>query len=858
MTPKTVKIFGFFLLLAIAAGVGLAIIMSPEAKPITEDSQTERSETTSGQFSNLPVLGTIPEFELTDQAGDSFGSEDVANKVWIANFIFTTCTGTCPAQTTHMSELQERLARDPSWDGIRLVTFTVDPSHDTPEVLTDYSEIYGADQDHWKFLTGEREAIWKLCKNGFKMQVSPNPDDTSMPILHDTKMVLIDRMGQIRGYYDSFKEQDRRQILSDIGHVLPEFSPRSPLRTDFPEDITHMAQPPGILDLEWLDDLAKEQEQRLSGTEVFHDFQYKDAIESTGITFSPQIVDEQRWRLQVNHYDHGNGICVADVDGDGHYDVYFLSQAGSNELWRNRGDGTFEDITEKSGTSLKDRISVTASFVDIENDGDVDLYVTTVRDGNALFLNDGKGRFEEVTAASGLQYSGHSSAPVFFDYDRDGFLDLYLCNVGRYTTDELVEVREDLTTNEKAAGAKYYTGIKDAFGGHLKSQYVEHSRLYHNLGDARFEDVTKEMGVLNDKWSGDATPLDGNGDGWTDLYVLNMQGLDIYYENQQGKRFVDKTSEFFPKTSWGAMGVKSFDLENDGDYDLLVTDMHSDMSEDIGPEREHLKSRMEWPESFLASNSRGIYGNSLFRHQDDHQFEEISDRFGAENYWPWGVSAGDLNADGYQDVFVASSMCFPYRYGVNSLWLNESGKQFLSAEFATEIEPRRPDNLLKPWFELDCEGLDSENPICRGRSGKIIVWSCRGTRSSVLFDLDEDGDLDILTNEFNSRPMALISNLTEKKKIHWLKLKLQGRESNRNGLGATVKVSLSSGQVLSQTHDGKSGYLSQSDLPLYFGLGENEAIQAIDVLWPSGKEQHLEGPIRSNQMIIIEENTGRE
>ena len=137
------------------------------------------------------------------------------------------------------------------------------------------------------------------------------------------------------------------------------------------------------------------------------------------------------------HYDHGNGVAVADVDGDGRLDIYFVSQVGGNQLWRNLGGGKFEDITAPAGVAVPGRISVTASFADIDNDGDADLYVTTVRGGNVLFENQGNGRFRDISAASGLDYTGHSSAAVFFDYDRDGRLDLLLVNVGKYTTETL-------------------------------------------------------------------------------------------------------------------------------------------------------------------------------------------------------------------------------------------------------------------------------------------------------------------------------------------------------------------------------------------------------------------------------------
>ena len=136
------------------------------------------------------------------------------------------------------------------------------------------------------------------------------------------------------------------------------------------------------------------------------------------------------------HYDHGNGIAVADVDGDSRPDLYLTSQLGGNELWRNLGGGRFEDITEKAGVGLSDRIGVTASFADYDNDGDPDLFVTSVRTGNALFENDGEGRFADVTEKAGLAYSGHSSGAVFFDFDNDGLLDLFVTNIGVYTIDQ--------------------------------------------------------------------------------------------------------------------------------------------------------------------------------------------------------------------------------------------------------------------------------------------------------------------------------------------------------------------------------------------------------------------------------------
>ena len=573
---------------------------------------------------------------------------------------------------------------------------------------------------------------------------------------------------------------------------------------------------------------------------VFHDFQFSDLIEESGIRFLHRCVDDSGKYWKPVHYDHGNGIAVADVDGDGREDIYFLNQIGRNELWRNIGKGKFEDITGRAGVGLAERTSVTASFADLDNDGDPDLFVTTVRHGNALFENQANGKFKNVTEKSGLGYVGHSSAGVFFDYDRDGLLDLFLANVGVYATD-------------KIGRGGYFVGVDDAFGGHLRPERTERSRMYKNLGDLRFEDVTEKLRLADDSWTGDAAAIDANDDGWPDLYVLNMQGNDEYFENVEGKHFIRKSRELFPRTPWGSMGIQVFDFNNDGRMDVFITDMHSDMSEDVPLLFENLKSAMQWTvERLVVPREQSIYGNAFYINEGEGRFREISDEIGAENYWPWGLSSGDLNADGYTDAFIASSMNYPFRYGVNSVLLNDRGKTFQDSAFILGVEPRRGSRTAKPWFELDCDGDDKQHSGCQGRTGRFVVWAALGTRSSVIFDLDGDGDLDIVTSEFNAEPMVLVSNLTEKKEIHYLKIKLTGTSSNRDGLGARVTVKTDK-HSYTKVHDGKSGYLSQSLFPLYFGLDSADSVDKIEIVWPSGKHQMVAGPIRSNQQTEVKE-----
>jgi hypothetical protein len=569
---------------------------------------------------------------------------------------------------------------------------------------------------------------------------------------------------------------------------------------------------------------------------VFAGFSFTDQVLASGIDFVHRSTEDSLQNWIPVHYDHGNGVSVADVDGDGDLDIYFLTQLGSNRLYRNVGGGKFEDMTDAAGVGLEDRISVAASFGDIDNDGDPDLYVTSVRGGNTLFVNDGKGNFLDVTGASGVGYVGHSSGSVFFDYDGDGLLDLFVTNVGVYTTDE------------QGPGG-YYRGMDAAFEGHRFPERTEKSRLYRNLGNGRFADVSAGAACSDDSWSGDATFTDLNGDRRPDLYVLNMQGDDHYYENRGSDGWVDRTPELFPKTSWGAMGVKFFDWDNDGRFDLMVTDMHSDMHDfDVRPLHDE-KIKFDVP---LDDGENNLAGNAFYHQQADGTFREISDTNGAENFWPWGLSVGDLNADGFEDAFVASSMNFPFRYGVDSVLLNDRGAMLRDSEFILGVEPRRDGRTSKVLFDMDCDGPDKANKLCEKLSGKFSIEGSLGTRASVVFDIDDDGDLDIVTGEFNDQPQVLVSDLAAKREILWVKITLHGTASNRDGLGALVRVVTDRG-TLTRYHDGKSGYLAQSSAPLYVGLGDATRIERIEVAWPSGADQTVTAGLGLNSLVEITE-----
>src|SRR5581483_8557400 len=329
-------------------------------------------------------------------------------------------------------------------------------------------------------------------------------------------------------------------------------------------------------------------------------------------------------------------------------------------------------------------------------------------------------------------------------------------------------------------------------------------------------------------------------------------------------------------------GVAVADFDGDGRQDVYVTDMHSDMFFDV-PAEDWLMERQksnpsQIPDAFVPEGKdRFVFGNALFSGGGDLDgmpvpFEEVSDRMGAETYWPWGPSTADLNADGWIDLVVTSGMNFPFRYQPNSVLLNDAGRRFLPSEFTLGVEPRAGGATEQVWYKADCSPGSQELPgpgcrMClepkpgvpgchRESDGSFTVMGALGSRSAVIADLDNDGDLDIVTNDFNAVPQVLVSNLSERRAIHWLQVRLEGRRSNREGIGATVTVVTGDGRRQVRQVDGKSGYLSQSDLPLYFGLGSNENVSAVEVSWPSGVVQRVTTGLQANTSMVVRERDG--
>jgi enediyne biosynthesis protein E4 len=559
-------------------------------------------------------------------------------------------------------------------------------------------------------------------------------------------------------------------------------------------------------------------------------FLFRESASEVGIHFQMKFLpQEQGETFKINLYDHGCGLAVGDFDGDGHDDIYFVNQLGPNALYRNKGDGHFEDVTVSAGIALADRICVAATFVDYDNDEKLDLYVTSTRGGNVLFRNIGNGKFEDVTKVCGLTHIGHSQTALFFDYDRDGFLDLFLANTAEWTT------------NTFDPSSHYYVGKGgDGFGQVVHSP-KESNVLYRNNGKGGFEEVTEKAGLKGAGWAGDAVAFDYNEDGFPDLLVTSMFGRSQLYQNNTNGTFTDVTLKVLGRTPWGGLGARVFDFNNDGKLDLFIVDMHSDMW--MGPDFKHISQQLAkrserkkfgWyngpnveskphligEEMTLAreigfSHQEVIFGNAFFRNEGNGKFSEISDEVGLETFWPWGISTGDFDNDGYEDLFLPSGMGYPFYYWPNYLLMNDGQEKFLNKSEEAGIEP-------------PVRGIHLSTPI----AGK---QAARSSRSAATADFDGDGRLELVVNNFNDQPYFFKNQYPQK---NYVSFRLQGTKSNRDAIGAIVRLHQGK-KIMTRQVLAACGYLTQSSRTVHFGLGDQTTIDKVEILWPSGERQEL-------------------
>jgi len=555
---------------------------------------------------------------------------------------------------------------------------------------------------------------------------------------------------------------------------------------------------------------------------------FQERAREAGIAFRMNFLPkEQGEHFKINLYDHGSGLAIADYDNDGHEDIYFLNQHGKNALYRNRGDGTFEDVSAKAGVALGDRISVGAMFADYDNDGWEDLFVTSTRGGNVLFHNRGNGTFEDVTTKAGLKHVGHSQTPVFFDYDNDGDLDLYVTNTAKWTTDVF-----------DFSGGNYEgkADLKD-----VMTSPKESNILYRNNGDGTFTDVTASAGLRGRGWAGDVAVFDYDDDGFLDVFVPSMFGRGQLYRNSGHGTFTDVTAQTLGPTSFGAIGTKVFDYDGDGRLDLFVVDMHSDMwidarSVEVAREVQHHRflspqgPQVNEAAQGFVDNQRAmfakegenyddlIFGNALYRNLGGGKFTETAIPAGMETFWPWGIATGDYDNDGHEDVFITSGMGFPYFYWPNALMMNNGDGTFTDRASALGVEP--PDG-----------GIYQDQTI-GGHS------ATRSSRSAAVADFDGDGRLEIVTNNFNDRPYFMANQFPKR---NYVAFKLTGTRSNRDAIGAVVRLLIGKTVMVRQVNPA-GGYLSQSSRVVHFGLGDQSKVDRIEIRWPGGTLQAVKSP----------------
>ena len=520
-----------------------------------------------------------------------------------------------------------------------------------------------------------------------------------------------------------------------------------------------------------------------------------DATESAGLEFRHvNGFSEKRHYIETM----GPGCAFVDFDGDGLLDIYFvnghqlegdISGEETNLLYRNRGDGTFTDVTRDSGAGDAGYgVGVTAG--DFDNDGDVDLFVTNYGP-NVLYRNEGDGSFSDVTESAGVGDDRWGVGCAFLDYDSDGLLDLYVANYVDFSLDTPKgNTVPYMPRGSREAGVRQVTGYP-----HPDNYQGSSDLLYRNRGDGRFADVTHQAGVYNSGGKGMGMACgDYDNDGDVDIYVGNDLTPNFLYQNEGDGTFTDVAllagvayNEDGKMES--SMGVDFGDYDDDGFLDLLVPNFQGEACT-------------------LYHNS----GDGFFHN------ESVISGIGLPTrpFVGWGGGFLDYDHDGDLDIFIATG------HVLDNVELFDSRTSYEQANFLFRNEGK--DDRGKISFgdvsEDAGSGLDSE----------------KASRGTAFGDYDNDGDLDVLVVNCNDFPTLLRNDGGNQS--HWLQVKTEGNSSNRDGIGVRIKVI--SGDLV-QVREVKSGssLYSQSDLRAHFGLGSKGTVERMEIRWPSGRTDTL-------------------
>ena len=552
----------------------------------------------------------------------------------------------------------------------------------------------------------------------------------------------------------------------------------------------------------------------------------------TGIDFTNSLTDTEAFNIYTyRNYYNGGGVAIGDINNDGLSDIYFTSNQQDNKLYLNLGDFKFEDITQSAGIEGKRFWSTGVSMVDINHDGFLDIYVCNSGrvDGgkkeNELFINQGDLTFIESAKAYGLDDRGFSTHAAFFDYDKDGDLDVYLLNNSYQAIGSF-----DLRRNQRP--------IRDSLGG---------DKLLQNNG-GKFIDVSEQAGIYGSVigFGLGVTVSDFNNDQWDDIFVANdFFERDYLYLNNQDGTFREVLTDHMKSITGASMGADAADLDHDGDMDLFVTEM-------LPAQYERLKSVTTFEDwnKYQYNVSNGYHHqftrNMLYRNNSTNSFSELGRFSGVEaTDWSWGALFFDMNNDGFNDLFIANGI---YRDLTNQDYL-----QYISNEQASDPIKAFEEVNFKELVDLIPSNKVPNHAFLNNGNFKFQSWPESGlempsfSNGSAYGDLDNDGDLDLVVSNVNMESFVF-ENKTDQLSNNFLQVQLIGKGKNTQAIGTKIEV-ITPGRSHFKEQQLARGFQSSIDPVIHFGLGNISEID-LKVLWPSGQISHLKN-ISTNQRITI-------